>query len=177
MMAEDNIPSQTADRIAIMDLLYRYARSVDRIDKPLGHSVWHPHGVADYGDFFRGNGRDSIDLICDSHLHLAMTQHLVSNIVIDLNGDEAGSESCVFASLRREGPDGPVQLSVWGRYLDKWARIDGQWGLVSRVSIMDMQDARPATPFGSAGGTSRDHSDPSYAVLGGYPAGAGALAV
>lgn len=176
-MTSEPLPSAIADRLAITDLLYRYARSVDRIDKPLGHSVWHPHGVADYGDFFQGNGRASIDMICDSHLHLAMTQHLVSNIVIDLNGDEAASESCVFASLRRSGPEGPMQLSVWGRYLDQWARIDGQWGLVSRVSVMDMQDARPATSFGTAGQTVRDHSDPSYSLLRGYPDSAGGVAV
>lgn len=29
------------DRQQITDLIYRYCRSVDRLDIPLGHSVWH----------------------------------------------------------------------------------------------------------------------------------------
>jgi len=39
-----------ADRQAISDLIYRYCRSVDRIDIPLGHSIWHEDGIADYGE-------------------------------------------------------------------------------------------------------------------------------
>jgi hypothetical protein len=32
-------------RQAITELSYRYCRSVDRLDIPLGHSIWHDDGV------------------------------------------------------------------------------------------------------------------------------------
>ena len=38
-----------ADRQAITEMIYRYCRSVDRLDIPLGHSIWHEDAIADYG--------------------------------------------------------------------------------------------------------------------------------
>lgn len=54
-----------ADRQAITDLIYRYCRSVDRLDIPLGYSIWHDAATADYGaDVYQGDGRGAIDHIC-----------------------------------------------------------------------------------------------------------------
>src|SRR5215831_15091122 len=89
-----------ADRQIITDLIYRYCRAVDRLDVELGHSVWHEDGYADYGkDVYQGSGRGAIDHICAQHQHTLHHSHQVSNIVISLNGDEAGSESYVTANL------------------------------------------------------------------------------
>jgi SnoaL-like domain len=41
---------QLADRQAITDLIYRDCRSVDRLDIPPGHSIWHEDGYAGYGE-------------------------------------------------------------------------------------------------------------------------------
>ncbi|WP_372764558.1 nuclear transport factor 2 family protein, partial [Litorivivens sp.] len=54
------------DKQDITELIYRYCRSVDRLDEALGYSIWHDDGIADYGDFYRGPGRGVIDLICDN---------------------------------------------------------------------------------------------------------------
>ena len=76
------------DRQEITDLIYRYCRSVDRLDVPLGHSIWHEDAIADYGEeFYQGDGRGVIDLICAQHLHVLHHSHQVSNIIIDLDGD------------------------------------------------------------------------------------------
>src|SRR5437764_1133255 len=89
-----------ADRQAITELIYRYCRAVDRLDKPLGYSIWHEGGLADYGEsVYQGDGRGVIDFICAQHLHTLHHSHQVSNILIDLNGDRAGSEAYVTASL------------------------------------------------------------------------------
>lgn len=45
-------------RQTIAERIYRYCRSVDRLDIPLGHSIWHEDGVADYGEaIYQGPGR------------------------------------------------------------------------------------------------------------------------
>ena len=47
-----------ADRQQITDLIHRYCRSVDRLDVPLGRSIWHEDAIADYGEaVYRGGGR------------------------------------------------------------------------------------------------------------------------
>lgn len=97
-----------AARQAITDLIYRYCRSVDRLDVPLGHSIWHADGIADYGaDFYRGDGRAVIDHICAQHLHTMHHSHQVANILLDLDGDRAGSEAYVTASLRARRGERP----------------------------------------------------------------------
>lgn len=154
------------DHQAITDLIYRYCRSVDRLDIPLGHSVWHEDGIADYGEaVYQGNGPGVIDHVCAQHLHTLHHSHQVSNIIIELYGDRAASESYVTASLRVRRGEQLKQMTVWGRYVDRWSRRDGRWGLDKRLSIRDFDEVRDVVALYDHGVGRRDRSDPSYAVL------------
>ena len=155
-----------ADRQEITDLIYRYCRAVDRLDVPLGHSIWHADATADYGEaVYRGDGRGAIDHICKQHLHTLHHSHQVSNILIDLDGDRAGSESYVTASLRIRSGERLQQITVWGRYVDRWSRRNGRWGLDARRSILDFDEIRDVVAMAEHETGRRDRSDPSYAVL------------
>lgn len=155
-----------ADRYEITDLIYRYCRSVDRLDIPLGHSVWHDDGYADYGpDVYQGDGRAVIDHICAQHRHTLHHLHQVGNILIHLDGDVAGSESYVTANLRVMRGDQMLQMSVWGRYVDSWSRRNGRWGLDKRIAIRDFDEVREVKPIYLHDVGTRDRADPSYAVL------------
>lgn len=169
-MNDSDILRAVADRQAISELIYRYCRAVDRLDIPLGHSVWHEDGFADYGEsVYRGNGRGVIDHICAQHRQTLHHSHQVSNILIELDGDRAGSESYVTANLRMGRGDEVRQMTIWGRYVDQWSRRNGRWGLDRRVSIRDFDELREVTPVYEHDTGRRDRSDPSYAVLRGSP--------
>jgi hypothetical protein len=156
-----------ADRQQIADLIYRYCRSVDRLDIPLGHSIWHEGSHADYGkDVYQGDGRGAIDHICAQHRHTLHHSHQVSNIVIELDGDRAGSESYVTATLRIRRDEQLKQMTIWGRYVDRWSRRDGRWGLDRRLSIRDFDEVRDVTALYQHDTGRRDVSDPSYSALG-----------
>jgi hypothetical protein len=159
--------ARLADRQAITDLIYTYCRAVDRLDVALGHSIWHEDGYADYGaDYYRGPGRGVMDLICEHHLGLKSHSHQVSNILINLDGDDAGSESYVTGTMRMERDGKLFHLGVWGRYLDRWQRRDGVWGLLHRVVVFDHQEMREVQDMPGHGRSgARDKSDPSYPVL------------
>jgi len=158
---------ELADQQAIRDLIYTYCRSVDRLDVPLGHAIWHDDGMADYGaGFYQGPGKGVIDLICQSHRAMASHSHQVSNILIHLDGDRAGSESYVTGTMRllREGKT--MHMSVWGRYCDRWEKRGGRWGLLHRTVVMDHTELREVTPMLPQGAApARDATDPSYAAL------------
>jgi hypothetical protein len=155
-----------ADRQAITDLIYRYCRSVDRLDIALGHSIWHFDGIADYGAaVYQGDGRGVIDHICAQHRHTLHHSHQVSNIVIDLDADRAGSESYVTATLRIKRGERLQQMTIWGRYVDQWSRRQGRWGLDKRVSIRDFDEVREVVAMYEHDLGRRDRSDPSYSVL------------
>jgi SnoaL-like domain len=161
---------ETADdllnRAEITQLIYRYCRSVDRLDVPLGHSIWHEDGWADYGAVYQGPGKGVIDLICSQHRHALAHSHQVANILIELNGDQAGSESYVTATIRLKRGDQLMQVGVWGRYIDRWSRRDGRWGLDKRIAIRDFDEIRPLTELQQHHVATRDRDDPSYGVLG-----------
>lgn len=159
-----------ADRQAITDQIYRYCRAMDRIDHELGYSIWHEDGTADYGEaVFTGSGRDFIDHVCRQHAQLLCHSHQVTNIIIELDGDRAGSEAYVTATLRMERDGRLLQMTVLSRYVDRWSRRDGRWAIDHRIAIIDMDEIREVTPMKHHARAARDRSDPSYTVLKGQP--------
>lgn len=157
-----------ADRQAITDLIYRYCRAMDRIDTELGYSIWHEDGTADYGpEVYQGGGRGFIDFVCEQHRGVLTHVHQVTNIIIELDGDRAASESYVVADLRIARGETLKQITSWGRYIDQWSRRDGRWGIDKRLSVRDFSEIRDVTAMPHSTPGRRDSSDPSYAVLGG----------
>jgi hypothetical protein len=154
-----------ADRMAITDLLHRYCRSMDRIDPELGYGVWHDDGTADYGPIFCGTGRAFVDWACERHRALSAHVHQLSNVLIEVTGDAAASECCVTVVLRY--PDGgrTMQMTARGRYLDRWSRRRGRWGIDRRVYVQDFDDVREVAKGTFDGWGRRDREDPSYEIL------------
>ncbi len=154
------------DREAIADQIYRYCRAMDRIDHDLGYAVWHEDGTADYGpDIFQGTGRGFIDHVCRQHPQTLAHSHQVSNIIIEIEGDTAGSESAVTATLRIERDGRLMQITVWSRYVDTWSKRDGHWAIDHRIAVNDFDEMREVIPMRPATRGTRDRSDPSYGVL------------
>lgn len=157
---------ELADKQAITEQIYRYCRSVDRLDIPLGHSVFHEDATADYGPTgYKGSGRGAIDWICDAHLKLKAHSHQVTNVLIELDGDRAGSEAYVMAALRGEREGQPFQMQVWARYCDRWSRRDGSWRIDHRSTVIDFDSVSDVRPLHDHQWTRRDNQDPSYASL------------
>jgi hypothetical protein len=154
------------DHQAITEQIYRYCRAVDRLDIPLGHAVFHEDASADYGEsLYQGDGRGVIDFICASHLLTLNHSHQVSNSIIALAGERAGSETYFHSATRLMQDDKVVQIRVWGRYLDEWSRRDGQWRIDKRQAVFDFDEVREVTEMARRDDGRRDRTDPSYAVL------------
>ncbi|BBZ39063.1 nuclear transport factor 2 family protein [Mycobacterium conspicuum] len=153
------------DKQAITEQINRYCRAVDRLDIPLGHSVFHEDATADYGEaLYQGDGRGVIDFICASHLLTLNHSHQVCNSIITLDGDRAGSETYFHSATRLAQDDKVMQIRVWGRYLDEWSRREGQWRIDKRLTLFDFDEVREVTEMTQRPAT-RDRTDPSYAVL------------
>lgn len=164
-MSDLNLLQTLADRQAIADLIYRYCRAMDRIDHELGYSIWHDDGTADYGSNYKGSGRGFIDQVCAQHAQLIGHSHQMTNIIIELDGDRATSESYVTAYLRIERNGQLKQMTVLSRYVDTWSRRNGRWGIDHRIALRDFDQISDVTPMSPALEGSRDRNDPSYSVL------------
>ena len=157
-------PATLADTQAITRQIYNYCRSVDRLDVPLGHGVFHEGSYADFPTY-KGTGQGWIDAVCKEHLNFLHHSHQVTNIVIDVNGDKAGSEAYVFANLRQMDGGRLINRMFSARYIDKWSKRDGRWAIDRRDCVVDFSEVSEVTALGHDERSARDASDPSYGVL------------
>jgi hypothetical protein len=158
---------EVLSRQQITQLLYRYCRAVDRIDAELGYSLWHEDAQADYGRVYRGSGRGFIDFVCDAHRRAIVHSHQITNIIMELEGDRARTESYVLSAMRLMHAGELKQITTRGRYLDRWSRRDERWGIDQRVFVNDFDEIRPVTSAFVPPTFSLDRSDPSYAFFAG----------
>jgi hypothetical protein len=155
-----------ADRQAISQVIYNYCRAMDRCDTELGYSVWHEDGEADYGVHYRGTGRGFVDFTLEVHHRLMLAHsHQVTNIIIALHGDAAESESYVTATLRQRTDGRLLEITAHGRYLDRWSRRAGRWGIDKRVYLQDLDEVREVTGYTGETWGRRDREDPSYLLF------------
>jgi hypothetical protein len=131
---------------------------------PLGHRVFHSDSYADFGSY-KGSGRGWIDFICQEHRKFLHHSHQVTNIIIEIAGDRAGSESYVTATLRSREGDRVLQRQFWARYVDEWSRRDGHWAIDKRECVIDFDSVCDVTALKEHSRSRRDASDPSYGVL------------
>ena len=158
--------TELADRQAITDQIYRYCRAMDRMDHELGYSIWHDDGTADYGESnYVGSGRGFVDHVKGQHANLLAHSHQVTNILVDLEGETAGSEAYVTATLQMQRDDKHLRMLVLSRYVDRWSKRGGRWALDHRIALMDLAEVAEVTPMPLHKTGSRDAADPSYAVL------------
>lgn len=154
-------------RQEITEAIHNYCRAMDRIDDDLGRSVFHADAVADYGAMFQGTGHGFIEFVHGAHSGLLVHTHQVSNISIRVDGDRAGSETYVTATLRMKTSDGALaETRSLGRYIDQWERRDGRWAISHRHYVHEMDDTRLVENARYATDGRRNRSDPSYGSLG-----------
>ncbi|HEX8059038.1 MAG TPA: nuclear transport factor 2 family protein [Novosphingobium sp.] len=156
---------------ACTELIHALARGLDRCDKDLLLSLFHPDATDDHGGF-KGSATDFVDWALGLLKNMDRTQHLIGNVLIEVSGDEAAGEAYFVANHDMTDADGkPVRMIAAGRYLDRFTRRDGVWKIAHRHAVYDWNanldrtenwDRSPSSPraFGQRG-----KGDPLYAHL------------
>jgi hypothetical protein len=154
-----------ADRQAIADVIARYSRGVDRQDKALLESCYHPEAIDDHG-MFVGTADEFFDWTDPSHLHLFSThQHITANHTCELDGDTAHCETYyIFAGMTKS--DNALAMSG-GRYIDRMEKRGGEWRIAARKCLVEWGSANMTMPgmaqvYAAVGKVARDPSDCSY---------------
>lgn len=63
------------------------------------------------------------------------TQHLLGNLVVEVDGDTASSRCYVCDMHLGAGDKSHLTLRGLGEYHDRWRRIDGRWRMVHRAKL------------------------------------------
>ena len=90
------------EKDAIRDQYYVYARALDRIDNPLGKTVFAEDAQVDYGPTYKGTGYGFIDMMLKMHRKMVSTHHVMTNILIKLNEDGTKAAAVTAVVARNE---------------------------------------------------------------------------
>ena len=163
---------ELADRLAIQDVLAKHSRGVDRAEEATLKSAYWPDATVAYGGFNR-SAHEFCENLPAAIKRYAATQHTITNVSIDLRGDEARVETYVTAYhylAVEEGQD--TEMTYLGRYLDRMEKRDDVWKIAHRQVVMDWNQNADATavlegpPFDGLARGSRHPDDPLYEHLG-----------
>lgn len=138
----------TDPHAAIPQLIYRYARALDRLDAELLGEVFAPDAAITLGAIFTGDPAGFVPVMQAFMGSMAATRHEVSNILIELEpgGDAARVESYVVAwHLLRDG-DAARELIVRARYVSRGEHRPEGWRLTAHAEVLDWGALTPADP-------------------------------
>ncbi|WP_428310506.1 nuclear transport factor 2 family protein [Hydrocarboniphaga sp.] len=176
--------AELAAKQAITEVLHRYCRSMDRMDRELALSCWHAGGTDEHTPLFSGTGEAFVDWVWKIHEPMLLTRHTLSNVLIEVDGDNAWSES-YWTVLLRIARDGAI-YDLWsgGRYVDHLSCVAGRWAFVHRRSVHDWDQVQllemtmanfpgpalvePAALQAPLYPARRSQQDPSYQALVGH---------
>lgn len=154
--------TELSEKSAIRDVLSRYCRGLDRMDKPMAYSVFADDATANYYGIYEGTGHGFIDWVWGAHLTMETHSHQITNVLIELKGDTAVSEAYVTVVLQQQRPTGAVEMQARGRYLDRWAKRGGRWQIIAREHVIDTQSEIPLQAIGKSAESRRDGQDISF---------------
>ena len=95
------------EKDAIRDQYYVYARALDRIDNPLGKTVFAEDAQVDYGPTYKGTGYGFIDMMRKMHRKMVSTHHVMTNILIKLNEDGTKAAAVTAVDMVAASPEPP----------------------------------------------------------------------
>ncbi len=126
-----------ADRLAIAELLYRYAELIDAGDfdgvgRLLGRGAFMGvTGAEHIAELFAATTRRFPE-----RANTPRTRHLVLNPIVDLDGAAASARSTFCVVQQTESVS--LQPIVVGRYADTFARDEDGWFFTDRTVVIEM---------------------------------------
>ena len=120
------------DRQEIVDTINRYATGIDLRDWDLYRSIFADEVEIDF-ESFRGmpprkmSGDEWVSLVRSGLPGFHATQHVLTNFVIDIDGDRATATAYVTAEHFFDHGDRMESVSLGGYYTDTLKRDDAGW--------------------------------------------------
>jgi hypothetical protein len=121
----------------IRDVLFRYARGVDRNDPELIAAAFHPDAVGELGSRTVTGAEIVPSITRRTGDFDSPGSHIIGNMLIEVMGDLALSES-YFVSVQTIVRDGRAATRFRsGRYIDRFERRANGWRIAHRIVTDD----------------------------------------
>lgn len=130
-------------RQEIVDCVARYMRAQDRLEPDLQRSAFHADAWIDCGPV-AGDVDTFVNYAQGGLAGCAFTHHMIGQTTITIDGDRASGE-IYFIAYHRMTLDGEEKDMIFGgRYIDEYARREGEWRILKRREIADWTRTDPA---------------------------------
>lgn len=142
------MPNDAIDKLLakqdIYELSCKYNRALDRLDGDLMRSVFFEDAWCEYGIINCPAAEFAAFSMMALGGHVA-NHHMLGNVLIEVEGDEAFGEVYFHAYHKYAKPsgDGFEDLVVAGRYIDRYERRDGVWKIAYRSERNDWSRTTP----------------------------------
>lgn len=158
---------QIIEKNAISEVLFKYARAIDRKDFAGVTSCYWPEATDNHGGYC-GPVAGLIEDMKVRHRTIDSSQHFISNVLIDLFDSQAKAESYCLCILRQanKSDDGSQHSQVIRcRYVDRFEQRGDEWKIEERIVVFDEVVNVDAVDVLSSEWvrSKRDLSDPVYA--------------
>ena len=132
------------DRQDILDCVTRVSRAIDRFDRDLFLSGYHPDAVIDAGEFV-GDPAKVYEAGAALHEHgQSSTLHHLTNHTCEIDGDVAHTETYwQYTGRNRDG----TNWAAGGRYVDRLERRTGEWRIAFRCTLLEWSGTIPPRRF------------------------------
>ena len=139
------MPRDTADRLAIRDLienwvLWRDARMWDRF-----RTVWHKDGQM-WATWFQGSYEDFIRVSQEGYDRGVRIMHMLGGMSIDIKGKRAIAQTKMTISQRAKVEGVLCDVVCTGRFYDFLEKRKGRWGIVLRRLAYEKDRIDPVEP-------------------------------
>jgi ketosteroid isomerase-like protein len=152
------------DRQEIHDVLVSYARGADRGDADLIAAAYHDDAIEDHGGTFLGPAKDYVAMLRKLLPGAPRMSHILTNVLIELDGDRAVAEGYFLTFSRRDGGDDPFDSLTMARVVDRFERRGGAWKIAHRRLAWEWNHEMPMKETWGRGLIA---PDPSKLVRGG----------
>jgi hypothetical protein len=142
-MSDERIEGYLAKQ-EIYELACKYCRALDRLDAELMRSVFFEDAYCEYG-FYNGPPAQFAEFAMGALGGHAANQHMLGNVLIEVEGDEAFGEVYFHAyhKLAAASGSGFDDLVIAGRYIDRYEKRDGVWKIAYRSERNDWSRTTP----------------------------------
>jgi len=146
-------PARIRDRMMIQDLMYRWCRAVDRLDRQGMLDVFHPDAFDSHGPYI-GPAAGLVDWIMKRHEVIPFSSHFIGNLLIEFVTDDqvlvesyvrtiqqypahAKSQLAQLTGGASGSNNAAVDMFTSSRYLDRVERRNGEWRIADRTLVQD----------------------------------------
>jgi hypothetical protein len=137
MASTETLLQEMLDEFQLRKLVHGYCRAVDRGDFDTLRRLYHHDASDAHGGFSAGTADDFLPQLAAAHPYVRSMQHNITTVNFAIDGDAAEGEIYTIATHTLDAGDRDIDVTVGGRYLDKYEKRDDTWKFVERAIVTD----------------------------------------